>query len=175
MNYLVIANVAAIGRSSVGNFFAILIDILRNAPVLSGTRVAPARRMTRQELEKRTMAFAVAAKMLCEELRQKPIAWNTAGQLLDASTSMSANYRATARSRSRAEWIAKLGGVVEESDEAVHWLEFIIASNMATPQRVESLLAEAKELRAIFAASAATSRRNARRRPRRSTDNSPDQ
>jgi four helix bundle protein len=120
--------------------------------------------MTRQELEARSMAFAVAVKHLCEELRVQPIAWNTSGQLLDAATSMAANYRATARSRSRAEWIAKLGGVVEESDEVAYWLEFIVASEMATPQRVEPLLDEAKELRAIFAASAATSRRNARHR-----------
>ena len=128
-----------------------------------GIAIAGLAGMTRQELEARSMAFAVAVKGLCEELRLQPIAWNTAGQLLDAATSMAANYRATSRSRSRAEWIAKLGGVVEESDEAVHWLEFIVASNLATPQRVESLLTEARELRAIFAASAATSRRNARR------------
>lgn len=108
------------------------------------------------------MVFAVAVKQLCEELRQKPIAWNTAGQLLDAATSMAANYRATSRSRSRAEWNAKIGVVAEESDEAVHWLEFILASDLAKLQRVGPLLIEAKELRAIFAASAATSRRNRR-------------
>jgi four helix bundle protein len=73
---------------------------------------------------------------------------------------VSANYRATARSRSRAEWIAKLGTVVEEADESVHWLEFIVASKFATAPRVAPLLAEANELRNIFAASYATSRRN---------------
>ena len=117
------------------------------------------------------MTFAVATKELCEELRKQPIAWNTAGQLLDASTSMSANYRATARSRSRAEWIAKLGTVVEEADEAVHWLEFVMASHLAPAPRVAPLLAEAKELRNIFAASYATSRRNRRKR----NDRNPDQ
>ena len=120
--------------------------------------------MTRQELEQRSMAFAVAVKQLCEELREKPIAWNTAGQLLDASTSIAANYRATSRARSRAEWNAKMGVVAEEADEAVYWLEFVLASNLATPPRVGPLLAEAKELRNIFAASAATSRRNRRRK-----------
>ena len=122
--------------------------------------VAPDVGMTRKELEVRSMKFAVAIKELCEELRQRPIAWNTAGQLLDASTSVAANYRATARARSRAEWISKLGTVVEEADESVYWLEFVLASNFATRQRVGPLLTEAKELRAIFAASYATSRRN---------------
>jgi four helix bundle protein len=64
--------------------------------------------MTRQQLEKRSMKFAVDVKHLCEELRRHPIAWQTASQLLDAATSMAANYRATARSRSRDEWVAKI-------------------------------------------------------------------
>ena len=110
------------------------------------------------------MAFAVAVKQLCVELRLQPIAWNAAGQLLDAATSMAANYRATSRARSRAEWNAKIGVVAEEADEAVHWLEFVLASTLSSPQRIGPLLSEAKELRAIFAASAATSRRNTRRR-----------
>lgn len=112
------------------------------------------------------MAFAVAVKQLCVELRQQPIAWNTAGQLLDAATSVAANYRATSRARSRAEWNAKIGLVAEEADEAVHWLEFVLASTLADGQQVNPLLKEAKELRAIFAASAATSRRNTRHRRR---------
>ena len=120
--------------------------------------------MTREELQARSMAFAVAIKALCEELQKQPSAWNTAGQLLDASTSMSANYRATARSRSRKEWIAKLGTVVEEADESVHWLEFVMASQFAPATRVAPLLAEAEELRNIFAASYGTSRRNRRKR-----------
>ena len=57
-----------------------------------------------------------------------------------------------------------MGVVAEEADEAVYWLEFVLASNLATPPRVGPLLAEAKELRNIFAASAATSRRNRRRK-----------
>jgi hypothetical protein len=54
--------------------------------------------------------------------------------------------------------------VVEEADESVHWLEFVEASQFAPTQRVAPLLAEAKELRNIFAASYATSRRNRRKR-----------
>jgi four helix bundle protein len=116
--------------------------------------------MTRPQLEKRSLQFAVGVTHLCEELRKQPVAWDTARQLLDAATSMAANYRATARSRSRDEWVAKLGVVAEEADEAVHWLEFTLASKLADEERVEPLLAEAMELRAIFAASYATSRRN---------------
>jgi four helix bundle protein len=133
-------------------------------PSFAGIGLAPFLGMERQELEARSLAFAVAVKELCEELRQQPIAWNTAAQLLDASTSMSANYRATSRARSRPDWNSKIGVVAEEADEAVHWLEFVLVSKLSSEQRVRPLLKEAKELRAIFAASAATSRRNTKRR-----------
>ena len=149
-------------------FFVLLRPNRKIRPSSSGIAIATAIAMDRAQLEARTMAFAVAVKALCEELRTQPIAWNTAGQLLDASTSMAANYRATSRARSRDEWVSKLGVVCEEADEAVHWLEFVSASRMAGGDRVASLLAEGRELRAIFAASYATSRRNrgAQRRTR---------
>ena len=79
--------------------------------------------MDRPELETRTKAFAVAAIALCESIRTHPNGWTAAKQLLDCSSSVGANYRATSRARSRAEWIAKMGTVVEEADESVYWLE----------------------------------------------------
>lgn len=116
--------------------------------------------MTRKELEARSLKFSVAVAALCEELRKRPVAWSTAAQLLDAATSMAANYRTTSRARSRSEWISKLAVVAEEADESVHWLEFIAASGFASREQVGPLIAEATELRSIFAASYATSRRN---------------
>jgi four helix bundle protein len=46
-------------------------------------------------------------------------------QLLRCGTAVAANYRAACRSRSKAEWIAKIGIVVEEADESVFWLEML--------------------------------------------------
>jgi four helix bundle protein len=117
----------------------------------------------RKQLEVRSMALALAVKGFCEDIRRNPVAWNTAGQLLDCATSMAANYRATSRARSRAEWIAKLGVVVEEADEAVFWLEFAVNAGFQSKRNADDLLNEARQLRAIFAASYATSRRNKRR------------
>ena len=90
-----------------------------------------------------------------------------ADQLLDCATSIGANYRASARARSRDEFIAKLGTVNEESDEAVYWLEFIGNVQLADEALVAPLLDEAKQLRAIFATSCETARRNRRRMRRR--------
>lgn len=46
-------------------------------------------------------------------------------QLMRSGTSVAANYRAVCRSRSKAEFVAKIGVVVEEIDETVFWLELL--------------------------------------------------
>jgi four helix bundle protein len=116
--------------------------------------------MNREQLELRSRAFAVRVVSLCKVIRDTP-AWRTiADQLSDAATSAAANYRASARARSRAEFVAKLGIVNEESDETVHWLELMRDGQIGDRREVGLLLPEAKELRAIFAASYATARRN---------------
>jgi four helix bundle protein len=108
--------------------------------------------MNREELELRSKAFA--------ETRKQPAWRSMADQLLDAATSAAANYRAAGRARSRAEFVAKLGIVNEESDETVYWLELMRDGNVGDRREVELLIPEATELRAIFAASYATARRN---------------
>jgi four helix bundle protein len=121
--------------------------------------------MDRRELEARTAALAVAAFAVAQTARGRPGGQRPADQLLDCATSVGANYRASARARSRPEFIAKLGIVNEEADEVVYWLEFFRRTDLADGAKVEELLAEAKELRAIFAASCRTAKRNHRRRP----------
>jgi len=85
----------------------------------------------------------------------------TAGQLRRSSSGASANYRATRRARSRKEWLAKLGTVVEELDESKHWLTMLRDSNVKQPP--QNLITECTELRAILAKSCATGRRQQRR------------
>ena len=79
--------------------------------------------------------------------------------MLDAGTSVAANYRASCRARSRAEFIAKRGVVEEESDESLFWLELMVDSKLVTLQRVQKLMKEADELTAIFVASLKTAKR----------------
>jgi len=70
-----------------------------------------------------------------------------------------ANYRAACRARSKAEFIAKLGVVVEEADETLYWLELIVATGLLVPRKVSLLLKEANELTAIFSSARYTSAR----------------
>jgi four helix bundle protein len=54
--------------------------------------------------------------------------------------------------------VAKMGIVVEEADEAILWLELMTESGIVSMKKTESLLKEAHELTAIFAASQRTAR-----------------
>jgi four helix bundle protein len=118
--------------------------------------------MDRGELEVRTLAFGVAIYRFCETLQQTPNARKLANQLLDCAISIGANYRSTSRARSRAEFVAKLGVVVEEAGEAVYWREVVEATRLGDQSTRAQLLNEAKELRAIVAAAARTARQNRR-------------
>jgi four helix bundle protein len=79
-------------------------------------------------------------------------------QVLRSATGMAANYRAAGRSRSKAEFVAKIGIVVEEADETVFWLEMPADSGLVRPAKLKNLLTEATQLVAIFTASRKTAR-----------------
>jgi four helix bundle protein len=81
-------------------------------------------------------------------------------QLLRSVTSVAANYRAVCRSRSKAEFVSKIGTVVEETDETVFWLEMLSDLGFLSSQKAAPLLNEANELLAIFAASQRTAKAN---------------
>src|SRR5207248_9624524 len=74
-------------------------------------------------------------------------------QLIRSGTSVGANYRAVCRARSRAEFIAKLGVVVEEADESEFWLELIVESGLLSLRLLGPLRQAASELVAIMVAS----------------------
>lgn len=72
-----------------------------------------------------------------------------------------ANYRAACRARSRAEFVAKLGIVLEESDEIVFWLELLLEAGIGNRNAVAGALKEADELTSIFVSSLRTAKANA--------------
>jgi four helix bundle protein len=74
---------------------------------------------------------------------------------------VAANYRAVCRARSKAEFIARIGIVAEEADEAVLWLELLTESEIVKPELTKELLREARELAAILTASQQTAKRTA--------------
>ena len=72
-----------------------------------------------EALKERSMVFAINVLRLIDRFPQTPGAKVIAYQLAKCSTSVGANYRSACNGRSRAEFIAKLGTVVEEAEESV--------------------------------------------------------
>ncbi len=71
-------------------------------------------------------------------------------QVLRSGTSVGANYREAYRSRSDAEFVAKIGDCSEQLDETEYWLELLVESGIAPAARMAELLDETKQLLAIF-------------------------
>ncbi len=71
---------------------------------------------------------------------------------------MAANYRAAGRARSKAEFLSKLGIVIEEADETVFWIELLEESGIVIPAKLRELRAEADQLLSIFSASRKTAK-----------------
>jgi four helix bundle protein len=82
--------------------------------------------MNAEDLKKRTKQFALRVLKLVAALPNNVQGRAVGGQLVRAGTSVASNYRAACRGRSKAEFVAKLGIVVEEADESAFWLELII-------------------------------------------------
>ena len=108
--------------------------------------------MTPDELRTRTKQFALRIIKLVGALPKNIEGRAIASQLVRCGTSMAANYRAACRARSRPEFVAKMGVVLEEADETQFWLELIIEASLLSAKRVQPLLDEANELVAIFVA-----------------------
>jgi four helix bundle protein len=85
------------------------------------------------ELKLRTKNFALRIIKLFRALPRSDEARILGRQLLRSGTSVDANYRATCRSRSAAEFVARIGIVVEEIDETVYWLDLLVVASFHNP------------------------------------------
>ena len=111
-----------------------------------------------EALRARTKQFAIGIVKLFRVLPKTEEARVIGRQVLRSGTSVAANYRAACRARSKAEFIAKMGIVVEEADETIFWLELLVDAQVLRPEQLTNLIAEANELVAIFAASQRTAK-----------------
>lgn len=112
------------------------------------------------ELKERTKAFALRIIRLIRALPSGMESRVIGHQLLRSGTAMAANYRAVCRSRSRAEFLAKMSITLEEADESAFWLELLADAEIIPKSKLENLRSEADELVAIFNASRNTARKN---------------
>lgn len=76
---------------------------------------------------------------------------------------MGANYRAACRARSGADFVAKMGIVEEEADEAMFWMELLVEAELVKSDLVADLMRECNEIIAIVVSSINTARGNKRK------------
>jgi four helix bundle protein len=114
--------------------------------------------LTSEELKCRTRAFAVTVVELVERLEKSKLVDVAGYQLIRSATSVAANYRAVCRSRSKADFVNKLGIVEEEADETLFWLEMLVECRKVKAHEVKPVLEEAEQLTRIIAASRITAK-----------------
>ena len=112
------------------------------------------------DLQQRTHAFSVRLLKFIRKLERDLARDSVVRQLVRSGTGIGANHRASRRARSRAEFIARLGIVVEEADETEEWLTLLRDAELCAGTELDWLSNEATEFRRIFSASLRTARRN---------------
>ena len=114
--------------------------------------------MTRLELEDRTKRFHINVIKLCKDLPKNAAGFETGKQIIRAAGSVGANYRATKRAKSNADFIHKIEVVLEEADESHYWLTVIKESELLAGELLDYLILEAYELTAIFTSTEKTNK-----------------
>jgi four helix bundle protein len=115
--------------------------------------------MDKNDLSDRTKKFALKIIKLVSSLPRSREADLIGRQLLKAGTSVGANYREAKRSRSKAEFVSKIGIVEQEADESLYWLELLEYLEIADKGILGDLLKESNELVAIFTSIGKSSKR----------------
>ena len=102
------------------------------------------------DLSVRTKEFALRVIRLYCSLPKNTQAQVLGKQVLRSGTSVGANFREAKRSRSKSEFIAKIGDCLKELDETAYWLELLVESGIISAAKMKGLYQECDELIAIL-------------------------
>lgn len=114
--------------------------------------------MNSEEFKRRTKQFAIRVFRLAQSLPQTPECNVIRTQMTKSGTSVAANYRASCRARSSADFISKMGIVEEETDGTLFWIEFLVDTKTVELSLVSDLLREGNEILAMTVSSIRTSK-----------------
>jgi four helix bundle protein len=113
-------------------------------------------------LKERTKRFALDCWSFCRKIPSSREYNGYVNQLIRCSSSVGANYRASQRGKSTADFINKLKIVEEEVDESMYFLELFIEILDQNIDEAKKLHTEANELLSIIVASINTARKNSK-------------
>ena len=112
--------------------------------------------MTQEEMKMRTKQFALRVIRLVESLPNGKAANVIGNQLLRSGTSVGANYRASCRAKSTADFVHKLSIGEEETDESIYWMELLVEGEIIKEKLLENLMNEADQILSIIVSSIKT-------------------
>ncbi len=115
--------------------------------------------MTTDEMLKRTKQFAVNCGHLVLSLEMNSVNRAYGNQLIRSGSSVGANYRATRRAKSNADFINKFKIVEEELDECLFFLEMIVEFNKDHRDKIAEIYKEGEQLLKMIVASLKTLRK----------------
>jgi four helix bundle protein len=101
-------------------------------------------------LKERTKKFALRVIKLYLALPNRGLTQVLGTQVLKSGTSVGAHFREAQRAKSRADFISKLEGALQELDETAYWLELLGESNVVQEERLALLRGETEELTSIL-------------------------
>lgn len=116
--------------------------------------------MDKNQFKQRTKQFAISIARLCKTLHYDSVIKSYIDQLVRASASVGANYRAACRAKSKPDFINKMRIVEEEADESLYFLELMAEFYTEHRKELRALYKEGNELLSMTVASINTTRRN---------------
>jgi len=104
----------------------------------------------REEMMRRTRRFALAIIRLSLSLPRSMVSQVLGRQVLGSGTSVGAHYREACRAKSKADFVSKIEGALQELDETIYWLELAQEVYAEKCSQIQPLMTEANELISIF-------------------------
>lgn len=111
-----------------------------------------------KDLKTRTKQFAIDCWLICDKFPNSRGYNAYVNQLIRCSSSVGANYRASQRAKSTADFINKLKIVEEETDESMYFLELLLTISNEYHEEIKVLHSEANEILSIIVSSINTAR-----------------
>ncbi len=99
-----------------------------------------------QDIEERTFNFACRVIKMVLALPNNPATWVMGKQVIDSSTSINSNVCQARGGVSKKDFINHMKIARKEALETKRWIEMIVASNLATQAKTQSLLNENLEI-----------------------------
>jgi four helix bundle protein len=106
----------------------------------------------RQDLRARTRDYALRIIRLYESLPRNGAVHVVSHQLLRSGTSVGAQYRESCRAKSKADFISKVEGALQELEESIYWIELLTQADYVNESKLAPLMEESNELISIFVA-----------------------